>query len=99
MQKLVLIGETMEAALIGGLSNLLSGKTLFNAVMNTIGNLASQVDDPCFSGFKFKQAAAAGALGAYNLGARLPYQPNLLSSTDIAIHAAGTQKIPGLLLS
>ena len=91
------IGETIEATIIGGLSNFVSGKALFNAANNIVGNLASQVDAPCFDGFNYRQAAAAGVLGAYNLGSRLP-QPNLLSSTSVIAHTAATQKISGYLI-
>lgn len=48
--------------MIGGLSNLLGGK-----VINVVGNLASQTNNPCFSDFNWSQAAA-GLLGKYNAG-------------------------------
>lgn len=83
--------DAAKAALIGGASNFLTGKALFNAVNSLVGNLASQVNNPCFDGVNFKQAAVASLLGAYNLGSRIT-QPNLLSKAQVAAQQIVTQR-------
>ncbi len=55
--------DIASAMVVGGVSNLLSGKALFNAGMSLIGNLAGQAINPCFSGFDLSQAAMAALLG------------------------------------
>jgi RHS repeat-associated protein len=61
-------GDIAAAAVVGGVSNLLSGKALLNATMGLLGNLAGQTVDPCFNGFDWSQAGAAALLGKYNVG-------------------------------
>lgn len=81
--------------MMGGVTNALSGRLVFNAIMAAIGNVSTQVNDPCFNGdigdIKYSQAIAAALLGAADLGSLLP--PNLLSHTSMAIHAASAQTV------
>ncbi len=92
-------GDIASASIIGGVTNAFSGKALFNAVVSVAGNLSSQVTNPCFNGdINYSQVTAAGLLGAYNLGPRLP-QPNLLSAKNIAAHSAGTQTLNNTIIS
>jgi RHS repeat-associated protein len=88
-------GSVAGGMLIGFYSNLLAGRAALNATIGFLGNLAAQSLDPCRGQFSWSEAVAAGALAAYGLRDRLPWQPNLLSNTEIIVHEAAAQMIEG----
>jgi hypothetical protein len=56
--------DIVAAAVMAGVSYLLSGKALLTApTLELLGSLASQTVDPCFNGFDWSQAGAAALLG------------------------------------
>jgi RHS repeat-associated protein len=73
--------DIVNGALMGGASNLVSGKAFFNAALGVLSNLAEQTTDPCFDGFDASEALTAGLLGAAGVRDRLPQfsQPNLVA--------------------
>jgi hypothetical protein len=81
-------GESViKGALIGGVSNLLGGKVVFNAINGLISNLISQASNvktsTCGSGsseIKYSQALAAAVMGAINLSSI--NTANLLSNSS-----------------
>lgn len=91
-------GDIIGGAIIGAAGNLISGRATIKAIIAASTNIASQVTDPCFNGIDYSQVVAAGALGAYGLGSRLP-QPNLMSNKSVAVHAAVTQTINTMIVN
>jgi RHS repeat-associated protein len=87
-----------KGAVVGGLANAVTGRATMNAIINAAANLALQTQSRCFHGINYKQAIAAGVTGAFGLGAKLPWQPNLLSNTSKTAHAVVTQTIEGTII-
>ncbi|WP_114325995.1 RHS repeat domain-containing protein [Candidatus Colwellia aromaticivorans] len=81
--------DVAKAALIGGASNFLTGKALFDAVNGFVSNLAGQTLDPCFSGLNFKQAAVAALLGGTGFGGDLAKKVLPKNSGYVAEKASG----------
>ena len=64
------VGEIASAALIGAATNIIPAGAVARGASSVVGNLFSQAYDQCFSGvgdINWKQAAAAGLLGAANV--------------------------------
>ncbi|MCH8531205.1 MAG: hypothetical protein LAT65_10150 [Saccharospirillum sp.] len=62
-------GEVASAAFMGAVTNIIPGGAIARGASSVVGNLFSQAYDQCFSGvgdINWKQAAAAGLLGAAN---------------------------------
>ena len=79
-------GDVVKAGLIGGVTNMFSGKALFSAIVAVGGEMTNQLLNADFDGFNMSQIVTAGVLGAAGLKERSSWQPNLLSNKDKLKH-------------
>jgi hypothetical protein len=84
-------GDVVKAGLIGGVTNMFSGKALFSAIVAVGGEMTNQLLNPDFDGFNVSQIVTAGVLGAAGLKERSSWQPNLLSNKDKLKHEVAKQ--------
>jgi RHS repeat-associated protein len=91
-------GNVAGGILFGFYGSLIISHAVVNAAIGFLGNLAGQTLDPCLEEFNWTAAATAGALGALGLGKRLPWQPNLLSNTEIVAHETMTHLLGSQLV-
>ena len=87
------LSDVAGSAAIGAASNALTGRAGFNALMGAVGNLSSQASSPCFDGFDFSEAATAGALGALNIGSKIPMPSSLPTNVSVIGNSIGSQII------
>lgn len=85
----------VSGAIVGFLGTAMTGRMISNLAMGFMGNLAMQSLDECLDGFSWAEATTAAALNVYDLGRRFPWQPNLLSGTEIVAQEAVVQVLEG----
>ena len=85
------VGDVVKASLIGGVTNMVSGKALFSALVAVGGEMTNQLLNKDFDGFNVSQIVTAGVLGAAGLKERSSWQPNLLSNKDKLKHEVAKQ--------
>ncbi|MEM7304498.1 MAG: RHS repeat-associated core domain-containing protein [Pseudomonadota bacterium] len=80
-------GSLISGAYTGAASNAFRGKATFNAVVGFVGNIAGQINDPCFDGLNdisFSEATTAAALNVLDIRGALPvnFQTNLVGTAS-----------------